>query len=55
MGKERDIIKNLLQKDFRAITEWFFENDMVLNQKNVITCASVEIPELISLNLITSF
>ena len=27
-----------------ALTEWFFEKYMVLNQKNVITCASVEIP-----------
>ena len=33
IGKDRDIIKNLLRKDFRALTEWFFENCMVLNQK----------------------
>ena len=26
IGKDRDIIKNLLQKDFRALTEGFFEN-----------------------------
>ena len=31
-GKDRDIIKNLLRKDFRALAEWFFENYMVLNQ-----------------------
>ena len=31
--KDRDIIKNLLRKDFRALTEWFFKNYMVLNQK----------------------
>ena len=33
IGKDRDIIKNLLRKDFRALTEWFFKNYMVLNQK----------------------
>ena len=33
IGKDRDIIKNLLRKDFVALTEWFFENCMVLNQK----------------------
>ena len=26
IGKSRDIIKNLLQKDFRSLTEWFSEN-----------------------------
>ena len=36
IGKGRDIIKNLSQKDFRALTEWFFENYMVLPLKNVI-------------------
>ena len=54
IGKNRDIIKYLLRKDFRALTEWFFENYMVLNQKNVITCALVE-PKMTSLNLITCF
>ena len=29
----KDILKNLLRKDFRALTEWFFKNYMVLNQK----------------------
>ena len=24
IGKDRDIIKNLLRKDFRALTEWLF-------------------------------
>ena len=33
IGKGRDIIKNLLRKDFLALTEWFFENYMVSNQK----------------------
>ena len=33
IGKDRDIIKNQLQKNFRALTESFFENYMVLNQK----------------------
>ena len=33
IGKDRDIIKNLLRIDFRALTEWFFENYMALNQK----------------------
>ena len=55
IGKDRDIIKNLLRKDFRALTEWFFKNYMVLNQKNVTTCALVEIPKMINLNLITCF
>ena len=36
IGKGRDIIKNLSRKDFRALTEWFFENYMVLPLKNVI-------------------
>ena len=31
--KDRDTIKNLLRKDFRVLTRWFFENYMVLNQK----------------------
>ena len=55
MEKDRDIIKNLLRKDFRTLIDWFFEKYMVLN---VITCASVEIPKIIkyrSLNLITYF
>ena len=26
IGKSRDIIKNLLRKDFRSLTEWFSEN-----------------------------
>ena len=43
--KDRDIIKNLLQKDLRVQTEWFFENYIVLNQKNIITCTFVEIPK----------
>ena len=44
-------IKNLLRKDFRVLTEWFFEKYMVL--KKVITCALVEIPKITSLNWIT--
>ena len=35
IGKDRDIIKNLLRKDFKTLTEWFFENYMVINQKKV--------------------
>ena len=27
-GKDREITKELLRKDFRALTEWFFENFM---------------------------
>ena len=33
IGKDCDIIKNLLRKDFMALAKWFFENYMVLNQK----------------------
>ena len=33
IGKDCDIIKNLLRKDFRALAEWFFKKYMVLNQK----------------------
>ena len=33
IGKDRDIIKNLLRKDFRALTKWFLKNYMVLNLK----------------------
>ena len=29
----RDTIKDLLQNDFRALTELFFEKYMILNQK----------------------
>ena len=34
-GKDLDINtgKNLLRKDFRALAEWFFENYMILKQK----------------------
>ena len=35
IGKDCDIIKNLLRKDFSALTEWFFENYMVLTPKNI--------------------
>ena len=53
IGNDDDIIKNLPRKDFRALTKWFFENYMKLNQKKKdITCASVKIPKIISLNLI---
>ena len=31
IGKDRDTIKNLIRKS--ALTEWFFENYMVLKQK----------------------
>ena len=34
IGKDCDKIQNLLEKDFRVLTEWFFENYMVLSQKN---------------------
>ena len=30
IGKDRE--KNVLRKDFMSLTEWFFENYMVLNQ-----------------------
>ena len=33
IGKDCDITKNLLRKDFRPLTEWFFKNCIVLNQK----------------------
>ena len=29
IGKGREIMKNLLRKDFRALTEWFFKKYMV--------------------------
>ena len=32
IGKDRKIIKNLRRKDFRVLTEWSFENYMILNQ-----------------------
>ena len=51
IGKDRDITENVLRKDFRDLTEWFFKNYMVLIQNNVIACALVEIPKMISLNL----
>ena len=31
IGKDRDIVKELLKKDFRVVTEWFYENYMILN------------------------
>ena len=33
IGKDLDVIKNMIRKDFRALTEWFSKNDMVLNKK----------------------
>ena len=33
IGKGRYIIENLVWKSFRALTEWFFEKYMLLNQK----------------------
>ena len=33
IGKDCDLIQNLLRKYFMALTKWFFENYMVLNQK----------------------
>ena len=39
----RDTIKDLLQKDFRALTEWFFEKYMVLNQKKKKSHRNTEI------------
>ena len=33
IGNDGDIIKNLPRKDFRALTKWFSENYMKLNQK----------------------
>ena len=33
--KDRDKIKNLLRKDFRVLTDWFFQNYMVLNRKKM--------------------
>ena len=32
VAKYRDLMKELLRKDFRAPTEWVFENYIVLNQ-----------------------
>ena len=31
IGKDRNIVKELLKKDFRVVTEWFYENYMILN------------------------
>lgn len=44
-------MKTLLRKEFRALTERFFEIQIVLNLKNVIICALVEIPKMASWNL----
>ena len=55
IGKDRDIIQNLLRKDFRALAEWFFENYMALNQRSVILYALLKIPKMTSLNLIICF
>ena len=55
IGKDLDVMKSIIRKDFMALTEWFSKNYMVLNKKNFITCASVEIPKMMSLNLIACF
>ena len=55
IGKDLDVMKSIIRKYFMALTEWFSKNYMVLNKKNFITCASVEIPKMMSLNLITCF
>ena len=31
IGKELDIVKEKLRKDFKVVTDWFFENFMSLN------------------------
>ena len=36
IGKDRNIIKNLLRKDFRVLTEWFFENYILENSKREV-------------------
>ena len=51
-GKGRDIVKKLLRKGFRALTEWFSESYMIINQNNVIIDVLIEIPKVTNLNLI---
>ena len=33
IGKDVDLIKGMLHKDFMAVTEWFYDNYMVLNPR----------------------
>ena len=50
----RDTIKDLLQNDFRALTELFFEKYMILNQKKK-KChrnTEIEILRMTCLNLV---
>lgn len=42
MGKYINKIKDALAKDFRIVTNWFYENLMVFILKNIISCILVE-------------
>ena len=33
-GKDLKLVKSVLVINFRAVTEWFYENFMILNWKN---------------------
>ena len=35
MGKNKDQVKSFLSSDFKIISNWFYENFMVLNQEKV--------------------
>ena len=49
-GNNTELAKMDLQTDFRAITNWFFENDMILNsEKCHYMCASEETVQMIYL------
>ena len=46
MGKYINKIKDTLAKDFRIVTNWFYENLMVFILKNIILCILVETWEM---------
>ena len=35
MGKHLEFVKVILRKDFKTMTDWFHQNDMVFNQKKI--------------------
>ena len=51
IGKELNIIKEKLRKDFKVVTDWFFENYMSLNPTKCHYMCFVKTRKMIHLTL----
>ena len=51
IGKELNIVKEKLRKDFKVVTDWFFENLWAYIQQNATTCVLVKASKMIHLTL----